>query len=425
MAHRAGRGGVLALGLLLGCENAPSFSLSQSTGRLIYGNDDRLDWYALDDDRLRKLALESAVAQLPRWALVPVEGGAFTVSSPSLGELAQLCPTEAFATQPAAASCSGVLVADSLVLTAGHCVSSKATCDEQAWVFGYALTDPTASPLLEPDDIYGCQSIVARARYTDSAGRRWDHALVELDRPVVAPRRPVELVVKPLENGSPLLVIGFPSGLPVKVDAHAEVTDARTDSRDYFELISDASQGSSGAGVFDREGRLAGILVRGGIDFEYRPELDCFVSRRIANVEDLDRAEQASYAASALNCACRSGWEGGEVCARSLASSAESKAFCSERSEAASPAESSNSGSCALASRSQSGSLLCSVVCLLALIRRRAGARVRRWVAKIFPKVGGSRSSNWSKSARLKRGECFASRLGVSRKLPCEGGIRS
>jgi V8-like Glu-specific endopeptidase len=381
MKRRAGPTVLFSLCLLLGCQERGGSAATLNTEGLIYGNDDRLDSYAVDDERLRDLALRSTVALLPPWALVPTEQGAFTISSPSLAELAQLCPTEAFATQPAAASCSGVLVTESLILTAGHCVSSSATCDDQVWVFGYAFTDPTATPLLEPDDIYGCRSIVARARYTDSAGRRWDHALVELDRPVVAPRRPVELVAEPLAGGDPLSVIGFPSGLPVKVDAHAEVADARIDSRDYFELVSDASQGSSGAAVFDQEGRLAGILVRGGTDFEYRPELDCFVSRQIANVEDLAQVEQASYAASALDCACRSDFDGGEACSTIRASSAENEASCVESSEAASPVDSSESASCAMASRSQPGSLVCSAVCLLALIRRRArrsGSKIGR-----------------------------------------------
>ena len=400
----------MAFGLLLGCGDGANSHVTRSTDPLIYGEDDRLDWYALDDERLRDLALESTVAQIPRWALAPARDGAFIIDSPSLDDVGRLCATEAFATQPAAASCSGVLVTETLVLTAGHCVGASAECDDQAWVFGYALTEPATTRLLEPDDVYGCRAIAARAKYTDSAGRRWDHALVELDRPVVAPRRPVELRVEPLLDRAPLFVIGFPSGLPVKVDAQAQVVDARTGFRDYFELISDASQGSSGAGVFDAAGRLSGILVRGGVDFEYLPELDCFVSRRIEAAEDIEQAEQASYARAALSCACRSGWDGGELCTDEPCLAAESKEACSECSETATQADSGASASCTVAFRNRPGAFASLAAGLLALALRRVTGR--NALVQILLKVGGPRSSNCSKSATARAGGPLQTRHG-------------
>ena len=80
-------------------------------------------------------------------------------------------------------------------------------------------TTPFPSPARRPrssrDDIYRCAAIPVRVRGTDGEGRRWDYAFVELDRPVVPPRRAAPLAEAPLAAGpGQVSVIGFPGGLP-------------------------------------------------------------------------------------------------------------------------------------------------------------------------------------------------------------------
>jgi V8-like Glu-specific endopeptidase len=298
-----------------GCSIPIDARTGDARAEIIYGEDTRRDVYSEESDVLRRLALESSVAFMAAEHLVRDPAGNFAVVSETLGDANNLCPDEPFATQPAAAICSGVLVDDQLVLTAGHCVAADATCDHRLLVFDYAITDRDRAVTLDESAIYRCKSIALRGAGLDPSGGRYDYAFVELDRPVSAARRPVTLGPADPPPGSALVVIGYPSGLPVKIDAGAELLWMRQ-CRDYFTLDSDTFQSSSGSGVFDAIGRLVGIFVRGGGDYEYVAERDCAVSRRILNVADPAKAEHAGTVAPAVDALCASGWPSTRLCPR-------------------------------------------------------------------------------------------------------------
>lgn len=183
----------------------------------------------MDDARLARIALQGTVAFMSAEHLVRDSmGGTFAIVSETLGASNNLCPGESFETQPAAATCSGVLVGDQLMLTAGHCIPEDATCGDSLLVFDYAITSPGRAIALDPEAIYRCKAIVARSHRIDPDGRRWDHGFIELDRPVSLARRPVEVASEPLPVGSPVTVIGYPGGLPVKsTRAHIYYTSGR------------------------------------------------------------------------------------------------------------------------------------------------------------------------------------------------------
>lgn len=311
---------LLVLGAAVACTDSPASTWDQVGSDLIYGEDDRVEAHAAPNELLRHRALHSAVALLSASALRPTPEGGFEVHAKPLGEAANLCPDEPFREQPTAAICSGVLVDDALVLTAGHCAGSVAPCADQLWVFQYALTsDGSLSPLTN-DDVYRCRSVPALAHGTDPHGRRWDFAFIELDRPVVPPRRPAPVVPKAVATDDLLTVIGYPDGLPVKIDPAARVLDPRTGNDDYFTMASDTFEASSGSGVFDADGDLVGVFVRGGIDRQFRSEERCFASRRVT-APDPAKAEHASYVAQALSCLCAAGWESETLCPEHRSSS--------------------------------------------------------------------------------------------------------
>jgi V8-like Glu-specific endopeptidase len=311
--HRASV--VIGASSLLSCASAyEEPTTDQARGALIHGTDDRKDVYAVDDEALKALALKSTLAALAPQSLAERADGRFRVTAAPLGQVANLCSSERFSSQPAAASCSGVLVAERLLLTAGHCVSPESQCDDRVWAFNYALTNAGVMPLLDAEDVYRCRSIPQRTTVRDAAGRRWDHAFVELDRPVAPPRMPVKIRDAALRNGDALSVIGYPDGLPVKIDTGAFVVDGRATLLDYFGATSDTFTGSSGSGVFDALGSLSGTIARGGFDYELREDSGCFVSRRIPQANDIEQVEHASYVTTAIDCLCASGWPNEELC---------------------------------------------------------------------------------------------------------------
>jgi len=324
---------VSVVGSALACSPAgvePSPSIETP---LIYGEDDRVDAYLVEDGTLRDIARQTAVAMVADSALEPVPAGGFTLVADSLRESANVCPSERFAEQPAAARCSGVLVDDDLVLTAGHCATKIASCAEQVWVFNYALGAPGAMRTISDEDVYRCKSIPFSVDQQDAQGRRYDFAFVELDRPTRPPLQPARLTARDVARGESLCVVGYPSGLPVKIDCGGTVLDSRTTTRDYFTLTSDTFDRSSGSGVFDASGQLAGVFVRGEPDYVLDVERNCFVARHIPQ-GDRDHAEEASYAARAAGCLCHAGWGSERLCSPSQGiGSATDDAGCAEHTE--------------------------------------------------------------------------------------------
>lgn len=241
--------------------------------KTIYGEDDRLDLFEVEDEAVRRLAA-STVALLDRGSLIPEEGDRFRLDGQSFGAAQGLCPEEPFFDQPTPAWCSGFLVAPDLVATAGHCLNDASECADVAFVFGFSMIDDkTPRDIVDVSDVYYCQRIIARE--LDDSGADW--ALVQLDRPVegahpLAIRRSGSIPI-----GAEVLVIGYPSGLPVKVAGGARVQSIAPQPA-YFVTNLDVYGGNSGSAVFHSvTHEVEGILVRGEQDFIF--EGDCFVSK--------------------------------------------------------------------------------------------------------------------------------------------------
>src|SRR6185369_5495751 len=178
-SHLACRGWSLVgiMSFAFGCSDPAAVHIGQARDGVIYGEDTRRDVYAVDNAQLAQLAIQSTVAFISAEHLANASDGSLEIVSDTLAESNNLCPGEAFATQPAAATCSGVLIDDQLVLTAGHCVPEDAVCSDQLLVFGYAITDPGSVPAVDADAIYRCKSIPVREVGLDGDGRRLDYAI--------------------------------------------------------------------------------------------------------------------------------------------------------------------------------------------------------------------------------------------------------
>lgn len=233
---------------------------SQITPRVIYGEDNRLDIHQVTDVRVLELA-ESTVAILAKKEML-LDQANFKIVSPSLGQQIGLCKDERFYTQPAAANCSGSLIGEDLIMTAGHCVNST-SCDRFYFVFGFqTMGAGIARTLIPSSDVYTCKAVLARE--LNPSGQ--DYAVVKLDRPVVG-RRPLKLSSTKAQVGEEIFVIGHPSGLPAKVSGGAFI---RSEGNGFFRSNLDTYGGNSGSAVFSAATfDVVGILVRGEQDYVY------------------------------------------------------------------------------------------------------------------------------------------------------------
>jgi len=248
-------------------------SYAQRRG-VIYGDDDRIDPYLVQDQRLLDLT-KSTVGLVKKSSLETrssLSGGSpdpgrrtgFNLRTEVYGTSMGLCKSERFYNQPSGAFCSGSLIAPNLILTAGHCIRTQTECSQTSFVFGFAMTSESkATTNFKPEDVVNCKKIVSWELTNDGA----DYAVVELDR-AVTHIQPLKLSDNSkLKVGTSLLVIGHPSGLPVKLSGNAAVRDTKgTDG--YFVANLDTYGGNSGSAVFNFEtGEIEGVLVRGETDF--------------------------------------------------------------------------------------------------------------------------------------------------------------
>jgi V8-like Glu-specific endopeptidase len=228
--------------------------------KTIYGNDDRKDIFEVTNSLYLTLAASTVV--LTSSSSLTLSNGEYTIRTSAQN----VCPEAKFSDQRTAGFCSGTLISDRTILTAGHCIDAS-SCASTKFVFGFSVASAGVTTTKFPaSDVVGCQSVIS---IEDSNN---DLAIVTLDR-VMTTRTPVTLATRdqsnPLPIGSPLLMIGHPSGLPTKVEDGGQI--CRNSEFGFYSANTDSFGGNSGSGVFDRTtGLLEGILVTGLSDY-YTP----------------------------------------------------------------------------------------------------------------------------------------------------------
>jgi V8-like Glu-specific endopeptidase len=246
-----------------------------TTPDVIYGDDNRLDVYEANP-RYAELARATA-AKVPNIFMRQV-GKEFYFRTMTLVDRG-ICADERFTTQTTVAICSGFLVGPKTLVTAGHCMQNRNDCVNSRWVFGYSLSSKDQTKILVPkNNVYSCKKVLSQS-FTDQI----DYAVVELNREVKG--------VKPLAfrksgavaPGTPLVVIGNPSGLPTKI---ADGANVRSLESHWFSANLDTFAGNSGSAVINAETfEVEGILVRGEEDYVSDPTRGCKVPKHCGNDE--------------------------------------------------------------------------------------------------------------------------------------------
>jgi hypothetical protein len=294
----------------LSCGDPDDEAVSRHRAAIIHGADDRHDAHAEPSIGLRALARAAVALVKPEQLRFTSELGVEVRAAP-LRAWDRYCDGTPFLDQPTAATCSAVLIDDDLALTAGHCLEEVAECSDYFYLFDYLYAASDELGPLDRNAVFGCRRVAARLTSAPDQSEQVDVAIVQLDRPAGASRAPAPPGEGgPVTPGEPLVAIGFPSGLPAKIDAGAVATDPRETTLDYFTLTSDTFRASSGSGIYRTSGELVGVFARGGSDFV--DQGSCRALRRIP--EESAPSESATYAARAIEALCRDGWPSERLC---------------------------------------------------------------------------------------------------------------
>jgi V8-like Glu-specific endopeptidase len=245
--------------LLLLATTANSFA----TENVVYGEDNRKDVFEVTNKLHLKLAKSTASLIMKR-SLNSHHGAFFANRTQTLAQSrTNVCSSENFADQPTLSHCSGFLVGPDTMISAGHCYDSAASCSQAVWVFDYQMNNASSINLdmIPKKNVYECERII-KSKYSNGE----DYAIIKLKKKVIG-RTPLKFrttgKVSPRTN---LLVIGSPSGLPLKVADGGTVLD--NTGKFQFLTSLDTFKGNSGSPVFNsKTGVVEGILVSGKIDY--------------------------------------------------------------------------------------------------------------------------------------------------------------
>ena len=246
----------------------PSKALTKES--VVYGQDNRKDVFQTYN-YLHKMLAHSTAGMISnqRISIGTVENSIAISSKHKIGKALNLCSSERFINQNLLAKCSGFLVRNDILVTAGHCLAydkerpQKDACRDNSWVFGLHMEDSNNINLesISNDRVYKCKKILKLKR-----DKFEDYAVIKLDRRVVGIRSLRYRTSGKIKSSAKLVVIGHPSMLPTKITDNGSILDNNNPYKFYTNL--DTFQGSSGSAVFDsKTGLLEGLLVSGKTDY--------------------------------------------------------------------------------------------------------------------------------------------------------------
>ncbi|NIM13971.1 MAG: trypsin-like serine protease [Candidatus Aminicenantes bacterium] len=259
-------------------------------GRGIWDDDDRKDYYQIDDGQVKKNA-DCVAAICGKDDLIAEDNGFFRLKTKIFGKVFHLRDREPFCRQPIAAGrlCTGFLVKEDIIATAAHCIHGT-SLSQLRFLFGYKMLDfSTAVTRVPNDNIYKGVEIIDRV-YRGFRGDGSDWALVKLDRKVIG-QSVVTFPSAEISCGQPVYVIGHPCGLPLKYAAGARV---KAFENVYFSADLDVFSGNSGSPVFaSNTHELVGIVVRGD-NRDFRWTCKGWISVKYPNREIYSKGAQCT-----------------------------------------------------------------------------------------------------------------------------------
>jgi hypothetical protein len=246
-----------------------------------YGQDSRTELFQHSDARLKDMA--ASVAVFVHSQNLNMAGNSISLKGYTLNEMSEMgwlvsgtnapmCSNELFTAQPAPGFCTGFLVDEDVLVTAGHCLQ-KVPCSETSIVFGFQMDSENSLAELTTENVFTCAEVIVQVTPSQE-NQNLDYAIIRLDRPTG--RAGLEYVTEDNPDAqNDVAVLGHPSGLPMKIASDAFILSNQS-TEPFFVTNLDTFGSNSGSPVINTATyQVEGILVRGEIDYVLSDDGSC------------------------------------------------------------------------------------------------------------------------------------------------------
>lgn len=250
-------------------------SNANSNLNAIYGLDDREIITNKTSNDLREIAKSIALIIHQDELSENSFKTSFKIKTQTQSELLNVCSTERFSSLSAIAACTGFLVAEDLMVTAGHCFQSQIDCVDKKIVFDVLQsTQKNGGYKIAAKSIYSCKEIVV----TQFGGEK-DFAIIRLNKKVLH-KNPLKMnFSNKITDNQSVMMIGHPLGQPLTISKRARVIE--NISSYSFKANLDSFVGNSGSPVLNSQTlEVEGILVRGEEDLLLDQENKCYLHKK-------------------------------------------------------------------------------------------------------------------------------------------------
>ncbi len=186
----------------------------------------------------------------------------------TLGKRYNLCPEEAFYSQPVVGVGTAWLYDTNKMITASHVF--ERSIENYVVIFGYQILNSKGliDVFIPKSRIYDIQKIIQKDLDLDLVA-------FELDRSALGVPLQWENTPKGIGGETEIYMIGYPTGLPLKIAMNASIEE--NNHPNYFYTSLDSFQGNSGSPVFNfYTNKVIGVLVSGEIDYKFNG--NCYYS---------------------------------------------------------------------------------------------------------------------------------------------------
>ncbi|MDO9181187.1 MAG: serine protease [Bacteriovorax sp.] len=184
-----------------------------------------------------------------------------------------LCLDEVFSNHHTVYGCTGFLIGEDLLASAGHCFMNQSDCDNKLIAFNVQTRNETKNGYrIFNKNIYECSEIINHVFDDDGIQ---DYSVIRLKKKASG-IKPLKLRRKgQIATSDQVFMIGHPLGLPLVKTTNAIVNDIS--EAHSFKTTLDSFEGNSGAPVFNSKTfEVEGVLVRGEEDFLQDQAHQCY-----------------------------------------------------------------------------------------------------------------------------------------------------